>query len=296
MTAAALAKRAGTALALLGTAVCWVVLLAPLVELIAHVSPHEIAHALTERGSPGYGPLWRSLGASAIALALMVLIGTPLAYLLARGRLPFARVVEAGLVVPLAMPPLVIGLLLIFLIGPTSPVGGPIDRLGPSVFGINTFYALVVAEFYEAAPYFVLAAHAAFSSVDERLEHEALLLGDSRSGVLRRVTFPLAAPGLAAGLSMAWARAMGAFGAVVIIAYYPPGLPMAIDTGLQAFGLTAALPYALLLVIATLPLPLVTLLWSSRARLGPDREVELSLLSGRVLGGYSQRHLSEEPR
>ncbi|HLI43507.1 MAG TPA: ABC transporter permease [Acidimicrobiales bacterium] len=256
-------RRASTAVSLLATAVCWVILLAPLVELVAHLSVHEMSHAFSEPGSPGFGPLWRSLAASAIALAAIVVLGTPLAYLLARDRLPFPRVVETGLLVPLAMPPLVIGLLLIFLVGPSSPVG---SHLNQDLFGLNTFYALVVAEFYEAAPYYVLAAYAAFAGVDRDLEHEALLLGDSRRAMLRRVTIPLAAPGLAVGLSMAWARAMGAFGAVLIVAYNPPGLPMAIDTGLQAFGLNGALPYAVLLVIAVLPLPLVSLLWSARAR------------------------------
>ncbi len=259
-------RRASTVASITAAAFFWAILLAPLVELFAHLSLHEISRALTESGSPGFGPLWRSVAASAIALAAMAGLGTPLAYLLARGRLPLARLIEAGLVVPLAMPPLVIGLLLIFLIGPASPLGGALGNAAPSIFGINTFFALVVAEFYEAAPYFVLAAHAAFSSVPERLEQEGLLLGDSRLQVFTRVTLPIAAPGLAAGIAMAWARAMGAFGAVVIIAYDPPGLPMAIDTGLQAFGLNGALPYGLLLVVAVLPLPLIALLWSSRAR------------------------------
>lgn len=259
-------RRASTGAALTAALLCWVVLLAPLVELLVHLSPHEISHALTETGSPGLGPLWRSLAASGIALGLMVGLGTPLAYLLARRRLPFPRLVETGLVIPLAMPPLVIGLLLIFLIGPASPIGGVIDRADPTIFGINTFYALVVAEFYEAAPYYILAASAAFSSVAERLEQDALLLGDGRLAAFRKVTLPLAAPGLAAGIAMSWARAMGAFGAVVIVAYNPPGLPMAIDTGLQAFGLNGALPYGLLLVIAVLPLPLLALLWSARAQ------------------------------
>lgn len=259
-------RRTGTAVALLGAAICWLLLLGPLFELLAHLSWHGIVHAFTETGSPGLGPLWRSLIASAIALGFIVALGTPVAYLLARRRLPLPRLVETGLVVPLALPPLVIGLLLIFLIGPASPIGSGLDRLNPSVFGINTFFALVVAEFYEAAPYYVLAAYAAFAAVDERLEQDAMLLGNRPMQAFRKVTLPLAAPGLAAGLSISWARAMGAFGAVVIVAYNPPGLPMAIDTGLQAFGLSGALPYGLLLVIAVLPLPVVALLWSSSAR------------------------------
>ncbi|MHB1989110.1 MAG: molybdate ABC transporter permease subunit [Acidimicrobiales bacterium] len=264
MTAAL--RRATTGAGFAATLICWALLLAPLIELLVHVSPGGIGHTLTEAGSPGLGPLWRSLAASGIALGLMMVLGTPLAYLLARRRLPFPRLVQTGLVIPLAMPPLVIGLLLIFLIGPASPIGGPIDHADPSLFGINTFYALVVAEFYEAAPYYVLAAHAAFSSVAERLEQDAMSLGDPRLQVFAKVTLPLAAPGLAAGIAIAWARAMGAFGAVVIVAYNPPGLPMAIDTGLQAFGLNGALPYGLLLVIVVLPLPLLALLWSSRVQ------------------------------
>lgn len=273
-------RRASTAAAMLATIVCWGVLLGPLAELLAHLSAHSIHRTLTEAGSPGLGPLWRSLGASGIALGCMLVLGTPLAYLLARRRLPAPRLVEAGVVIPLAMPPLVIGLLLIFIIGPSSPIGGPIDRLDPNVFGINTFFALAVAEFYEAAPYYVLSAAAAFASVPERLEQDAMSLGDGRLRAFRRITLPLAAPGLAAGIAIAWARAMGAFGAVVIVAYNPPGLPMAIDTGLQAFGLNGALPYALLLLVAVLPLPLVALLWSARAtrRLGvPPVEVLVPL-------------------
>jgi molybdate/tungstate transport system permease protein len=259
------APRVSTGAAVVLSALVWVVLLGPLVELVLHISPHGLRTTLTAPGSPGLGPLWRSLLASAIALAVMIGLGTPLAYLLARRRLPFPRVVEAGVLALLAMPPLVIGLLLIFLIGPASGIGSLLDRANPSVFGINTFFALVVAEFYEAAPYFVLAAYGAFSAVDRRLEEDALLLGDTPRRAFRRVTLPLAAPGLAAGLAIAWARAMGAFGAVVIVAYNPPGLPMAIDTSLQAYGLSGALPYALLLVIATLPLPLVAYLWLARS-------------------------------
>lgn len=262
---ARLLGRLSTATSVLAAAACWVLLLAPLFELIAHLSPHGVAHALYEPGSPGLGPLWRSLASSAIALAVIVALGTPLAFLLARGRLPFARLVEASIVIPLAMPPLVIGLLLIFLIGGSSPIGGALSGLDPSVFGVNTFFALTVAEIYEAAPYYVLAATAAFSSVPERLEQDARLLGDSPAAAFAKITLPLAAPGLSTGLALSWARAMGAFGAVVIVAYNPPGLPMAIDTGLQAFGLSGALPYGLLLVVAVLPLPILALIWAARA-------------------------------
>jgi len=83
--------------------------------------------------------------------------------------------------------------------------------------------------------------------------------------VFRRVTLPLASPGLATALAIAWARAMGAFGAVIIIAYHPYGLPLQIYTTLDQTGLPNALPYALVLLVVALPLPLAAYIWSARA-------------------------------
>jgi molybdate/tungstate transport system permease protein len=247
----------------------WVVLLGPLGVLLTQISPHQVRVTLDQPGA--LGPLWTSLEASAIALACMVILGTPLAYLLARHRLPAPRIVEAGIVMPLLMPPLVIGLLLIFLIGQAGPVGRVVSGVDPNVFGVNTFFALVVAEFYEAAPYYIISAAAALSTVDPRLEQDAQLLGHRQLTAFRKVTLPLAAPGLAAGLAIAWARAMGAFGAVLIVAYNPAGLPIRIDTSFIENGLSGALPFALLLIVAALPLPLIGLMWSARAR-GTRRE------------------------
>ena len=180
------------------------------------------------------------------------MLGTPLAWLLARGRLPFPRVWEAGLLLVLLLPPLVIGLLLVFMVGPFTPIGHCLGALHLSAS--NTFLALVIAQVYESAPYYVLGAQAAFASVDPRLEQQAALLGDRPWRVLRRVTLPLAAPGLAMALAVAWARAMGAFGAVIIVAYHPYGLPLQIWTTLQETGLDSALPFALVLLVVALPL------------------------------------------
>ena len=228
-TATRIVARGSTALALLGALAIWLALLGPFAVLIQHLSFHSIRAAL---GPPGaLDALWVSLGASASALGAMVLLGTPLAYLLARGRLPLARLVELGIILPLMMPPLVIGLLLIFLIGPQGTLGNLLADI--HLTGTNTFFALIVAEFYEAAPFYVLGAHAAFASVDPRIEQDATLLGDRPLKAFRRITLPLSAPGLATGLATAWARAMGAFGAVIIIAYYPRGLPNQIFIAFQ---------------------------------------------------------------
>ncbi len=246
----------------LGALVVWLALLGPTITLLVHVSPGAVASAL---GQPGaLAPLVTSVLASALALAVIVFLGTPLAYLLARGRMPLNRWVEGAVLLPLLMPPLVVGLLLVFMVGPATPLGQALAQI--HLTAADTFFALVVAEVYEAVPYYVLGAEAAFATVDQELETAGALLGDSPWRTLRRVTVPLAAPGLASALAVTWARAMGAFGAVLIIAYHPFGLPMQIWTSLQESGLSSALPFALVLVLVALPLPIAAYIWSARAR------------------------------
>ena len=254
--------RAGTGAALIGALVVWVALLGPIIALLAHLSPAAVVSSLRQPGA--FQPLLTSVEASLLALAVILLLGTPLAYMMARGRLPLPRVWELGVILPLLTPPLVIGLLLIFMVGPATPLGGALSHL--NLTASDTFFALVVAEVYEAAPYYVLGAAAAFAAVDPELEQAAAILGDGRWRAWRRVTLPLAAPGLATALAVTWARAMGAFGAVLIIAYHPFSLPMQIWVTLQETGLSSALPFALVLLVVALPLPVGAYIWSARAR------------------------------
>lgn len=246
----------------IGAGLIWIALLGPVITLLAHLSAHEIASALTAPGA--LDPLVTSLESGGVTVAVLLLLATPLARMLALGTLPFPRAWETGVLCSLLLPPLVIGLVLVFMVGPFTPIGEVIGRVHLSA--TNTFLALVIAEVYESAPYYVLGAQAAFAAVDPRLEQQAGLLGDQPRRVFRRVTLPLAAPGLAMALAVSWARAMGAFGAVIIIAYHPFGLPLQIYTTLQETGLASALPFALVLLVVALPLPLAAYTWSARAR------------------------------
>ncbi|MDI3313325.1 MAG: ABC transporter permease subunit [Mycobacterium sp.] len=250
------------AVSLSGAGVVWLLLLGPVLELLAHSSPGVLRRALTAPGA--LDPLLTSVESGLVTLAVLVLGGTPLGWALARGSLPAPRLWEAGLLASLLLPPLVIGLLLVFLVGPVTPIGKLLDFMHASA--TNTFLALVIAQVYESAPYYVLGAQAAFADVDPQLVQQAALLGDPPLRAARRVVLPLAAPGLAMALAVAWARAMGAFGAVVIVAYHPYGLPLQIWTTLQETGLASALPFALILLVVALPLPLTAYLWSARAR------------------------------
>jgi molybdate/tungstate transport system permease protein len=254
-------RRVSGAVSVACAAVIWVALLGPVIALLTHLSGGQIVSALRAPGA--FAPLLVSVESGAVTLAVLLVVCTPLSWMLARGRLPFPRVWEAGVIATMLLPPLVIGLLLIFLVGPYTPVGSFIGALHLSA--TNTFLALVIAEVYESAPYYVLGAQSAFASVDPRLEQQAALLGDRPRRVFRRVTLPLAAPGLAMSLAVGWARAMGAFGAVLIIAYHPAGIPLQIYTTLQETGLASALPFALVLLVVALPLPLAAYTWSARA-------------------------------
>ena len=255
-------RSASSVLSLVAAAVIWIALLGPVIALFFHITPHAVITALRAPGA--LTPLVVSLQSGLITLAVLVCFGTPLAWMMARGRLPWPRVWEAGVLSCLLLPPLVVGMLLIFMVGPLTPIGQALGHFNLSA--TNTFFALVIAEVYESAPYYVLGAQAAIAAVDPRMEQQAALLGDRPFRAVRRVTLPLAAPGLAMALTVAWARAMGAFGAVIIIAYHPYGLPLQIWTTLQETGLASALPFAFVLLVVALPLPVAAYLWSARAR------------------------------
>lgn len=235
--------------------------ISPLVILLTKLSPSSLSLAFKAPGA--FGPAVISLGSAAVAIMTVIVIGTPLAWAMAKGSLPARRLFEVALMLPLLTPPLVIGLLLVFMIGPLSFVGQLLAKVHLSA--TNTFLALVIAEVYECAPYYILGAVAAFSAVDNNIEQAATLLGEKPLGVALHISLPLAAPGLASALSMGWARAVGAFGAVIIIAYHPYGLPMQIWTTLQETGLSSALPFALILLLVALPLPIAAYAWGSRA-------------------------------
>ncbi len=240
----------------------WVILVGPLITLAVKISPAQLLSALSQPGA--FDPLGVSVVSAAVALCFLVVIGTPLGYVLARSRRRGVRWLEAGMLLMLLMPPLVIGLLLIFMLGPLTPLGEVLSRVHLSA--TNTFFALVVAEVYEAAPYYVLGAQSTFSGIDQGLLDQASLLGDTPRQRFFRVSLPLSRPGLSSSLAIAWARAIGAFGAVIIIAYHPYGLPMQVWTTLNEVGLARALPYALMLLVVSLPLPLFVYAWSRRAR------------------------------
>ncbi len=199
------------------------------------------------------GAIATSLAYTSLAMLIVVSLGTPLAWWLARHEFPGKAAAEALVLIALLTPPLALGILLASLYGPYSAVGGVLERVGLNL--TNTPGAFVLAQVYGAMPYFVLAARGAFEGVPRELERIALTLGKEPWQVFLTVTLPLARAGLAAALALAWVRALGEFGTALIIAYYPQGIPVKLWVNLQDAGLSAVYPLLWLFLIAALPLP-----------------------------------------
>jgi molybdate/tungstate transport system permease protein len=134
----------------------------------------------------------------------------------------------------------------------------------------NTPLAFVVTQVYVSIGYYVLGAVAALDGVPHALEVQAGLLGNDPWNVFRRVTYPMARLGFAVALSLAWVRALTEFGAVVITAYYPAGMPVAIWTSLENFGLPAVMPLMVVFLVTALPLPWLAHILAQR-RAGAER-------------------------
>jgi molybdate transport system permease protein len=169
------------------------------------------------------GPLWLSLRVAAAATALVVALGTPLALVLARGRFSGKGLLSGVAVLPLVLPPTVLGYYLLQLLGRRGWLGLWLER----AWGVTIVFhwsGAVVASAVAAFPLFLLPARGAIEGVDPALEDAARLLGRREPSVFLTVTVPLAWRGLAAGAVLAFARALGDFGATLMVAGDIPGL------------------------------------------------------------------------
>lgn len=177
-----------------------------------------------------------SLVTASIATVVCVLLGVPLAWLLARLEFPGRKVVRALVTVPLVLPPVVGGVALLLVFGRRGLVGGWLYE----TFGLSlpfTTAGVVVAEAFVAMPFLVIAVEGALRGADTRYEEAAATLGAGRWTVFRRVTLPLVGPGIAAGAVLCWARALGEFGATITFAGNFPGrtqtMPLAVYLALE---------------------------------------------------------------
>lgn len=228
-------------------------LLLPLAALVVRTSPADVRSGLSH---PLVWPALRlSLLTTSVSLALVVTFGTPLAWLLAHARGRGAPLLETLLELPVVVPPAVAGVAMLLAFGRRGLLAGWLYPAGGSL--AFTTGAVVVAEVFVSAPFFVQAALSAFRRVDPALIVVARSFGATPLRVFFRVALPLASPGLLSGAAMSWARALGEFGATLMFAGNLEGvtqtLPLAIYAALES-DLRAAKALSLLLVLVAFAL------------------------------------------
>ncbi|MEX1334509.1 MAG: ABC transporter permease [Candidatus Limnocylindrales bacterium] len=194
-----------------------------------------------------------SLTSTGVSLLIVIVLGTPLAFVLARTAFRGKALAEALVDLPIVLPPSVAGLALLFAFGRNGLAGGALD-----VLGLNlpfTTLAVIVAQVFVASPFYIRATRAGFRGVEPEVEEAARVDGASENTVLGRITLPLAFPAIGAGLVLAWARALGEFGATILFAgnieSRTQTLPLLVYSEFQE-SVDAAIAAATILVVAAL--------------------------------------------
>lgn len=189
-------------------------LLLPLIGLLVRALSNAQALDIATSGIPE--ALTLSAITTGISAGLTLLFGTPLAYAFARWRFPFKRLLNTAIELPIVLPPAVAGLALLVTFGRRGLLGGTLNMLGITL--PFTVYAVIMAQCFVAAPFFIRAAQIGFQSIAKEIEDAARVDGADGWALFRSVTLPLAFRSLSAGLILSWARALGEFGATILFA------------------------------------------------------------------------------
>lgn len=243
-------------------------LLLPMVSVFFNMAPDQLWSQLT---TPlALKALRLSVVTTCVSLGLILIFGTPLAYFLAHFRFPGKRVLEVLLQLPVVIPPAVAGVGLLLMFGRRGWLGHGLSMLGIDI-GFTSI-AVVMAQSFVSAPFYIQSARTAFAGVDSTLVAASRTLGASSVKTFLRVVLPLALPGLVSGAALSWGRALGEFGATIMFAGNLPGktqtLPLAIYSAMQSdLGIAIAIS-ALLIIVAFFILLLVKLaeIWPARKR------------------------------
>ncbi len=225
------------------------------VLLLRALSPAALATLLEPAAAEA---LRLSLLTTGISMGLTILLGTPVGYVLARYRFWGRRVLDTLVDLPVVLPPVVAGVALLLVFGRRGVIGGPLDDLGVNLAFTTT--AVVLAQLFVASPFYIRAVKVGFGNVPRELEEAALIDGADRWQTFWRVTWPLTRPAFTEGLVLAWARALGEFGATIVFAGSLEGrtrtLPLAIYAALER-DLSSALALSGVLTLAAFGLFLI---------------------------------------
>jgi len=225
----------------------------PLFEMLTAPSPEMLRETLEDRNV--VRSIWLSIYTAASAAGISCLLGTPLAYLLARRNFRGKRLVESIIDLPIVIPHPVVGIAILSVAGRNHWFGQILSELGIRVMGSVT--GIIVVLTFVGMPFYINAVKDGFEGISPRLENVARSLGASLGGAFFRITFPLAWRSMLVGLIMCCARAISEFGAVVIVAYHPMIAPVMIYERFEGYGLKYSQPVAVWLILVCLALFLV---------------------------------------
>lgn len=233
--------------------VLFVYLVLPFVTFLVTTEPADVLGGLA---SPGVQVAIRnSVITATISTVIATALGIPLGLVLARRSFAGKRLVEAAVVMPIILPPVVGGAMLLTAFGRFTPIGAAAATVGMPL--TNSLPGIVLAQTFVAAPFVVITARSGFASIDHQLEEASRSLGYGPFATFRRVSLPLAGGAIIAGVTLTFARAIGEFGATMMVAYNPRTMPTRIWVDFIAGGIEAIVPIALALLSITLLVLLV---------------------------------------
>lgn len=234
----------------------------PLIYFLGALGGSNLGQALASPAT--VHALGVSLLSATISTALLTVLGIPLGYLLARYQFRGKTWVNILVFVPLICPPAASGILLLLFFGPNQGLGGLLNDAGVQL--LDNLAGIVLAQLFVSAPFVIVTARATFESIPTVYEKISRTLGEGPLRTFWRVALPLARDGLLAGVILAWMRAMGEFGATLIMAYHPYTLPVLMWVQLSGSGLADALPVVLAAMLVSLVV--LALLFRFDRRLG----------------------------
>lgn len=217
----------------------------PLAKMASEPSARMLAQTLMDRDVAL--AIARSIGMSLGAALISFVMGTPLAYLLARKKLIGKKLIEGIIDLPVMIPHPVVGIAILSLAGRNHPIGRFLSELGIQVMGTAT--GIVTVLVFVSLPFYINTVKAGFDAVPERLEKASRTLGAGGLATFFRISFPLTWRHMVVGFIMCTARAISEFGAVVIVAYHPMTAPVMIYERFTAFGLKYSQPVAVWLIV-----------------------------------------------
>ena len=237
-------------LAVASSAVIVAFIVIPLVEMMTQPTMGALKDTLMDRDV--VHSIRLSLVTAGAAALIALVLGTPLAFLLARRPFPGKKILESIIDLPIMIPHPVVGIALLSITGRNHPIGKVLQSVGVQIMGTTT--GLITVLTFVGLPFYINTVKAGFEEISPRLEHVSRSLGATAGGTFMRVTLPLAWRHMLVGVIMCMARAISEFGAVVIVAYHPMVAPVMIYERFTAYGLKYSQPVAVWLILVCLVL------------------------------------------